>query len=317
MRKIIYAIVFIILMSSCRYDIDIEKYREDPKIVMHAFVSDDGINIRLSRSLFVKDEAPENIFLEDASVSMVVNGKKEGLIPHIEKGIYRLDRNFVSGDNVYLEVSSAGMKNVSAETKIPVVADIGKLEYRLQKEDEASYTNFDFKLTFTDTSLTEDYYAVCLEYMELTSDSEYDVYTKRIMDLNIKYEPLLKPDYGIFEDWIIDGSPMYDGFYTFSDKKINGQSYTLNLGAYLYDNYSEAIEGTDGNIPAGATARIKVMLMKISEDYYRFSDTMAKTGMDDFGNMGFAEPVRVYSNVRGGIGIFGAYVTESKIIYLK
>lgn len=317
MKKIIYGVIGILILTSCYQEIDIEKYREDPKIVMHSFVSDGGVNVRLSKSYFIKDGAPENNFLENASVSLVVNGKSEGLVPNVEKGIYSLDRNFASGDNVRLDVSCSGMKNVSSEVQMPVKTDIEKLEYRLYKKENQPYSKFDFKVTFSDPSTTQDYYAVCLEYMDLTADSDYDIFTKRIIDLDIGDEPLLKPELGIFEDWIIDGFPMYDGIYTFNDRKINGMSYTLNLGANLYESGLETVESTDGNIPSGAKGRLTVMLMKISEGYYKFCDTMAKAGMDDFGDMGFAEPVRIYGNVCGGIGILGAYVTDQKIVYLK
>lgn len=317
MKKIIYAVAGILLLTSCYQEIDIEKYREDPKIVMHSFVSDDGVNVRLSKSYFIKDGTPENNFLENASVSLVVNGKNEGIVPHVDKGIYRLDRNFASGDNVRLEVSCSGMKDVSSEVQIPVKADIEKLEYRLYKKEDEPSLKFDFKVTFTDPSANQDYYAVCLEYMDFTSDSSYNVFTRRTIDLDISDEPLLKPELSIFEDWITDGSPMYDGVYTFNDRKINGMSYTLNLGANLYESGLEIVESSDGNIPSVAKGRLAVMLMKISEGYYKFSDTMAKAGLDDFGNMGFAEPVSIYSNVRGGIGILGAYITDKKIIYLK
>lgn len=317
MKKIVYIVVGILMLTSCYQEIDIEKYREDPKIVMHSFVSDDGISVRLSKSYFIKDGAPESNSLENASVSLVVNGQNEGLVPHIGEGIYRLDRYFASGDNVRLEVSCNGMKGVFSEVQMPVKADIEKLEYRLYTKEDESFLKFDFKVTFTDPSPTEDYYAVCLEYMDLTADSDYDVFTKRIINLDIGNEPLLKPELGIFEDWIIDGSPMYDGFYTFSDRKINGMSYTLNLGAHLYESGLETVESSDGNIPSGAKGKLTVMLMKISEGYYRFCDTMAKAGMDDFGDMGFAEPVRIYGNVRGGIGILGAYIADKKTVYLK
>lgn len=317
MKKIIYAVAGILILTSCYQEIDVEKYREDPKIVMHSFVSDEGVNVRLSKSYFIKDGAPENNFLENASVSLVVNGNNEGLVPHVEKGIYSIDRHFASGDNVRLEVSCSGMKDVFSEVQMPVKADIEKLEYRLYKKENGPYSKFDFKVTFSDPSATQDYYAICLEYMDLTSDSDYNAFTKRVIDLDISGEPLLKPELGIFEDWIIDGSPMYDGLYTFTDRKINGRSYTLNLGANLYESGLEAVESSDGNIPLGAKVRLTVMLMKISEGYYKFCDTMAKAGMDDFGDMGFAEPVMIYSNVRGGIGILGAYITDKKAIYLK
>ena len=54
MKKIIYAVAGILILTSCYQEIDVEKYREDPKIVMHSFVSDEGVNVRLSKSYFIK-----------------------------------------------------------------------------------------------------------------------------------------------------------------------------------------------------------------------------------------------------------------------
>lgn len=320
MKRIIPVFATTLLLMSCYQEIDIEKYREKPKIVMQGFVSDEGIKATLSKSWFVKDGRPADCGLDNANVMLFVDGKNEGTVPRSGKGTYELKRKFNPGNNIRIEVSDKGMDGISSEVTVPQPPVIENSECTFENNSENGTGRFSFRLKFHDDPHTEDYYAICLEYMELTADEEFNLFSKRLLDMDIKDEPLLKPEIGIFEDWISDGTPEYDGFYIFNDRKINGQSYTLNLSAYIYmylqEKQLKIIQTEEGRVPQDATCRLSIKLMKISEGYYRYCDSMSKDAIDEFGSIGLAEPVKIYSNIAGGIGILGAYTAASIETYL-
>lgn len=319
MNKIIYIIFSLVVLTSCYQEIDVEKYRKDPKIVMNSFVSSDSITVKLSRSWFVKDGKPENNIIEDANVSFSVNGKECGVIPYISKGVYKMQHKFLEGDVVKLSASKKGMKDVFSEVVVPKNIKIENVDCTVVNKDETTNNSrFEFKVRFTDAAAADDFYGISLMQSDLTGDEEYNYYSRFFKDLIIDNEPLLKVELGIVEGMLIDGSPYNGGFYVFNDSKINGQTYTLNLGTYmdgliLEMSTKEEYENSEG----GNFYKMTIFLYKLSEGYYKFCDSMGKSTMDDFGNMGLAEPVRIYTNISGGIGLLGAYTVDSHDIYLK
>ncbi|HPH57343.1 MAG TPA: DUF4249 family protein, partial [Bacteroidales bacterium] len=78
----------------------------------------------------------------------------------------------------------------------------------------------------------------------------------------------------------------------------------LSFAAHIYRDYQ-------GELP-NSTTSIQVQLQNISPSYYLYLKTFSEySNSIDF----FSEPIQVFSNVSGGIGIFGAY--SSNVIELK
>ena len=114
----------------------------------------------------------------------------------------------------------------------------------------------------------------------------------------------------------------YDG-KVFSDELINGQEYTLHLrDEYYYEPYygsyplkvvpdSIGIEDLNEEdflpIPP---KHLRVHLYAISAEYYRYLKVLQDKDTDSVSNLlidgGLAEPIRVFSNIDGGVGILGS-----------
>ena len=99
---------------------------------------------------------------------------------------------------------------------------------------------------------------------------------------------------------ILDGAMGFDGLdnhsFLFTDKQISGQTYTLKFKETCKEN------------PDGST--ISIYLYSLSQSYYQYILSIQKisgsTLEGALGNLGFGEPIRVYSNIEGGSGILGA-----------
>jgi hypothetical protein len=98
----------------------------------------------------------------------------------------------------------------------------------------------------------------------------------------------------------------------FPDDLINGKEYTIKLKpAYEYGyGYNELLPDS---IPP---TYYRVNLYTITEEYYHYIKTLIeiKDGGNvgsDLSGLGLAEPVRVFSNIKGGVGMLGAAARDS------
>ena len=104
-------------------------------------------------------------------------------------------------------------------------------------------------------------------------------------------------------------------YHVFTDALFDGNEYTLKLRvatSYNNDDDADTNEGDNYNIEP-AYMELCVDLQHITKDYYLYLKSRASAwGNGDFGGM-FSEPIQIYNNIQGGIGILGSYTS---IIYI-
>ena len=102
------------------------------------------------------------------------------------------------------------------------------------------------------------------------------------------------------QDAILDESMAFNGLEKrggalFTDQSINGQTYTLQI-----KETTAELDETEQRI---------ISIYSLSESYFLYLLSLQKiagsTLEGGLGNIGLAEPLRVYSNVEGGTGILG------------
>ena len=100
----------------------------------------------------------------------------------------------------------------------------------------------------------------------------------------------------------------------FSDEQINGKEYTMTLEESSYGSY-----WGDGELDLPDSAR--VYLYAISEPYYRYLSALTSlyegSLNNDLADIGLAEPVRVFNNIEGGVGILGAVCVDSLTVAVQ
>jgi len=96
----------------------------------------------------------------------------------------------------------------------------------------------------------------------------------------------------------------------FNDDLLDGKEYKLKIktNSYNYYNYdnSEVVRN-----------EILVELQSLSPSYYMFQKTLEASNNTDGFMEYFSEPVQIYTNVKGGIGILGSYSSSFYTIPLK
>jgi len=92
----------------------------------------------------------------------------------------------------------------------------------------------------------------------------------------------------------------YSGLCVFSDELINGKQYRLNL---------RTRSTLTGN-------RKEMHLSSISETFYKYRKSCIRHSFAQFPDLANPmEPVTLFSNVKGGYGIFAGYSINSIITY--
>ena len=145
----------------------------------------------------------------------------------------------------------------------------------------------------------------------VASTPEYGTVTAE--DIIPKKVPIKTGYYGYYEteidyidpvfkeqDAILDESMAFNGLEKrggalFTDQSINGQTYTLQI-----KETTAELDETEQRI---------ISIYSLSESYFLYLLSLQKiagsTLEGGLGNIGLAEPLRVYSNVEGGTGILG------------
>lgn len=218
----------------------------------------------------------------------------------------------------------------SAETVMPAPAQVlkaGVTYATVAGSFGSARQNAIYQVTLKDNPAEENYYLLRMEEGIPVFDGIAKEYTGEYKWFSVSPNYATEPVFGqsltaldqIFgNDWMYG----YDG-KVFSDELINGQEYTLHLtDEYYYEPYygsyplkvvpdSIGIEDLNEEdflpIPP---KHLRVHLYAISAEYYRYLKVLQDKDTDSVSNLlidgGLAEPIRVFSNIDGGVGILGS-----------
>ena len=280
-RNLIYIVLFFVISISCEKIIDIDIPEKEKKIVINSIISTDSlVKVNVSKSLNILDDK-NVIYLNKATVKLYEDDKFIENLTNISNG------NFMSkvfypkmGKNYKIEVSAQNLKTVTAESKIPQKVKITSID--TATKDEEGYFSLEFTLKFDEPENETNYY---LLQMKTYQPSDYDFETQTYA--KDKLENL----YISSDDNMVESIANFGGIL-FSDKLINGQSYSLKLTVDKYNFYND-------------TNLVYVYLNSVSKDFYLYLKSYNQHQEAKYDP--FAEPVQVYKNIKNGYGIFAGY----------
>lgn len=325
MKRYIFFILTLALFTSCYQEINLDEYRTAPKIVINcAAFTDVPLTASVTRTWFYTENTPY-VKLPNAKVELYVNDnfveqmKWQPLKTETETRSSVPDSVFASGyvpkggDRIKIVASNPGYQTVYAEDVVPIKVPIVKIAYTAKKVDlgyKASYYYYDengqmvdmseyweiiYRITFRDIPDQDNYYMIRIDKDGL-DEGRYGYGGGYYIYAGIDYiDPILKE-----ENTILDGSLGFDGLNNengclFTDRDIEGKEYTLRLKELTSSRFSPK--------------KRSITLYTISRSYYQYILSLQKVGGSTveggLGNLGFGEPIRIYSNVVDGTGILG------------
>ncbi len=173
-----------------------------------------------------------------------------------------------------------------------------KINYTLKFKDNPNEKNY-YRLVV----LSKEFYTQTDSVTQVQTQSEVDNYSFDFTDVvsgnNSNNDPLS----------LVGGSNLNAMYNVFTDDLFNGKTYSLTFSTYQYSYiYRPKYKYEQKNLEKTI---VSVYLQSISKDYYLYLKSRVASGGDNF----FSEPVQVYNNIAGGIGIFGSYTSSNVVSF--
>ena len=308
-KKSIFGIsMMMLLFTGCYQDIDLDKYKGangEKLLVLNSIINPDStISVVASKTFFYSDPKKNREYITDLDISLVINGEEKGLLSYNPENFhYESDIRPKENDVVQLMTNYHDTQIFTVDT-VPKKVKIESVKVSRQGP-MAIYTNkdylFTYEITFSDPLEEDNFYF--LQY----DDADWRVpgnlnFGVRDFTYEYVFRELARKISAIVPGW----TPYSPDGLPFSDYGIEGKTHTLVV--------KEIVQGSNGwNLSGYDKMLRKFSLFSISEAYYNYLisrlynesyDSDLHGGMID---LGFTEPIKSFSNIKGGVGIFASY----------
>jgi len=321
-------------LSACEKEIKFSGDEVKTQLVLNGLLTSDSlVKIHLTESrFFLDDGAFKNI--DNATVILWKTGNKIEDLSNTGGGNYVGTTIPETSDNFRITASCEGFDPVECSTGIvastPIISvdtmnfkeDRGYYNYIISEDgtvytDSSSYylmTKVDLNITFKDPIAISNYYTfkVYMKYYFSNGDSAYLSFSYTSDDLVFQ-----RGNNGIG----FLGDVNYFKSTLFNDELFDGKEYKLKITAsnwediYIGKNPNPAI--LDEVNPEIIGKELFINLQSLSYEYYMYLKTCeAQSKMSNLVES-FSEPVQIYTNITGGIGILGSYSNSVFTISLK
>ena len=310
--------LFVVLLSAllcagCENTLPLPDEYMQPLLVMNGlFTPDSLLTVQLTRSRGINEVQQGS----SAYPTVDVDDVWQEALAHVGDGVYR-SASFrpVEGQRIRLEAENSSLGSVSGETALPRTVPVESVTfgnmslsyiYGIQTEcspdgcvdDTVGYSidyEYDLNIRFTDPGNERNYYRLLVEH------EEYDDYW---MQDYIDLTPVFDPGGEALDEFIDVGNADY--YYNqFDDELFDGKTFTISLPMYLSSGYVDLTADSPESPSEPPVRKLRITLQSISRDYYLYLKTMGQLVGSSLLNDLFAEPVQVYNNIEGGIGIVG------------
>lgn len=313
-KNIIY-IFFCLTLLSCEKTIDFNETATKPFMVLNSYINpSEIITVEITKSQSViKEFKVERI--TNADVEIFENGVLfEKLSYDGKKECYKSTKKPIIGNTYSINAAASGYNSISSETIIPKKP---ALTDHIFQEADSEYNNgkMTARIRLKDEANKKNYYRIVVEegvyYMNGPDDFNQRTFgnnfnkqfewegniMKRWIGLQSK-DPVLTGKGQSGNEYLEDVPDNIFGI--FNDDLFEGEEYTVEFTFNTY--YSEGLQ-----------QRVNVYVMSITEDYYLYLKSYSSQTFYD--ESPFSEPVQIYSNIRNGAGVFGAYNFENIQVY--
>ncbi len=324
-----------LVVSSCEYELDFSGYDRTGRLFVFGMPgSSDTTVVRLNSTIPIGDRNSLPLPLDDAQVSLVVNGEEvvmkraDEAVPSLPEGCFYTLHPLSPGDRVEVRAAAEGAEPVWAESVVPEMFP----EYQLAMEVVMSADNYPvdliFSVSFKGDPDVSDHYAmqVCQrkEYYNYSIDSGYE-YPGNYEYEYIGYEVGDDSDDGLYpfrKPIIVNYNPI-KGLYLYEnapmvifneDTSENGEETLEFLADYSSDMVTQGTFDENGVLIEGKGYHIsyKMILYRLSDELYNFIRANEILDVNLPVLVGAAPPSYLYTNIRGGVGVFGGIsVTET------
>ena len=304
-----------VVFTSCQKVIEFNGEITEPIVTVNSLLSPDSIvSAQISLSRFFLSNDTVYSMIDNAQTNLFVNGTLKETLSYKSNGVYIGTYKPVAGDSLSLQIKIPGKNDVTCATSLkstPVITSIDTNTVSTQKKTPITVTKiidpthikldtigygYEHKmicvLHFTDDGADRNYY-------RLAVTTKTTIGTKKTYNYSVNFDDVVS---GNTNNNIGPPTSLVSNKYNIFDNELfKGKQYGLKF-SILYNNNVFL----PGIIKNPNNQEITINLQKISHSYYLYLQTRAGIKTNTF----FAEPVQVYSNIDGGLGIMGSYTNS-------
>ena len=301
LKQIIVLLHVLIALNSCEsYVKDFEIGNQPQKLVVNGLITPESIMVHLSKSFEITgqinifiDIEKTDILVNDATVVLFENGVEIGELENIYLGYYTL-RNFVPKVGVIyrIEAEAPDLPKVSAETVIPFIPETFDVEIVYVPNGQFGNNYFlEFNAKIGNYNKTKDFFGFSANILYDNNPYDGEYYSVNMntssswIDFYYEDEDLKIHDTG--EDFLTSN------YFFASDNNHSSEKFSIKFRTS--ENY---------NITQINSVDFVVDFYDKNVYMHLLSIVRKKSSGDDLDY--FEEKVSDYSNVKNGLGVFGA-----------
>lgn len=329
----LYLILLIGFFASCETEIPFEGKVTEPVLVVNCLACSDSliqVNVTASR-FFLTDEDTFSL-VPNATVALYVNGQFTENLTNLGQGRYQSTHVPSVGEQIRLQATAPGFEPVWAEATLPLQALGFSIDSTITRTETQylvvgggsygggydggynggygdlqldtvglTYSNIhQFKIHFQDVPVVKNYYRLIVKETSSVKGYDYINYQNSFDDL-VFGEKKNNMD-GMFSE------SEYDVYSIFSDELIDGKAHTITVySAKAYNTYYLPTDTTN------AKKTVSIDLQSIDESYYLYLKSLKAL---DIADPFMSEPVQIFTNIQGGLGIAGARTNQLRSFVL-
>ncbi|GHT43513.1 hypothetical protein FACS189438_0850 [Bacteroidia bacterium] len=319
-------------LASCEKEVDFTGQLPGPKIVLNSFVEPGApITAAVSRSWNIaENNGPYP--LAGAEVLLYINNilqpPMQPYVPPILPDGHPTGQppawTHVSpsaageGDIIRMVAKFTGYPEVSAETTVPGKATILSVD-TVRFNEQGTPNHMRFLIKFKDLEAgKKNYYRLVLE-CEISDDNVHWILSSSSPYVNYNRDAALSEGFKDAAGELL-GTGADNIYGLFTDNLFDGKEYTLNI-SFLPEYTGETDwtfdTGTGQLIPSGKLRYVRYLfkLVALSPSAYMYLKSRTFYDANGDGDIA-AEPSAIYNNIQGGLGILGAFQTDTLRLHM-
>jgi len=315
-----FVLLSISIFTSCEKEIDFDGETSESQLVLNGFITPDStIAANISESQFFLNNDYLFKAVENAEVSIYCNGILKETMQHSLNGKYISATKPEVGDIVKLVVKVPEKDEITGETTIYPKANVVKLDsiviWTGAKPIIETVNTVDNGLPKTETIVVGKYRFRTIRYILTFEDAaNMKNYYRLVVSQTSTFNGKKKVNYDYTLDDIVSGNTKdllpgipainesKNQFHVFTDELINGKTYPLSFT--IRDTASIYLPEYQRPLPKKT---VEIDLQSVCNNFYLFLKTRSD---QQTANQLFSEPIQIFNNVTGGIGLVGSYTSN-------
>ncbi len=334
MRKDCWYCLLVFCLAACETAVEIDVPRYPAQLTVNALFNPDSVWwVELTENRYILDNAPFAA-VPDAEVRITQQGQAVASLRYqgenyFGNSIYVAeDSRPQAGEAYTLEVTHPTLGNLTATSQVPVppTAIISAVLDTLDVREGAGLDNENIAYAVTirlDDPPEENFYSVTAQvnYLGITGPTatNFTFYLRSSVQSMISDDPIVDNPFDRYRDELL-----------FNDVSFNGKPYELKvyvpfgerrLTSLIFYKFTvlegDTIRGPEGLLQPGDMVgnSLSVILRTTTEEYYNYNYTRDLQALVE--NNPFAQPVQVFDNIEGGLGVFAGYSQMKKDVTFK